>query len=81
MKWKQDVVTCIVENNKAGPNRIEDDAGDEDKSSNQQEGNKIEYHQKSQEDKVRLDTTSEVPCRDKVPALSFKCQHRVNPHV
>lgn len=67
--------------NKAGPNRSEDNAGDEDKSSNQQEGNKIEHHQKSKEQKVRLDTTSEVPCRHRVPMLGSKCKYRFKPRV
>lgn len=77
--YPKQVITCAA--NKDGLNRTEDNAGDEDKSSNQQEGNKIEYHQKSQEQKVRLDTTSKVPCRDRVPEFSLKCQHRVKQHV
>lgn len=53
--------------NKAGPNRSEDNTGDEDKSSDQQEGNKIKHHQESQEQEVWLDTTSKVSCRGKGP--------------
>lgn len=52
--------TCDV--NKTTPRRSEDDARDEDKPSNQQKGDKIEHHQKSQKQEVRLDTTSKVPC-------------------
>ncbi len=59
------VITCAV--NKAGPNRPEDNAGDEDKSSNQWKGNKIEHHQEPQEQEVRLDATSKVPCGGKDP--------------
>lgn len=83
MKWEhlypKQVNTRAVK--KAGPNRSEDNAGDEDKSSNQQEGNKIEHHQKSKEQKVRLDTTSEIPCRRRELMFSSKCKHRFKPHV
>lgn len=48
-----------------GPHGSEDNAGDEDKSSNQQEGDKIENDQEPKEDEIRLDTTSKVPCRVK----------------
>lgn len=58
----QAVITSAV--NKVRPDRSKDDAGDEDKSSNQEEGNEIEHHQESQEQEEGLDATSKVTCWD-----------------
>lgn len=65
----QAVITSAV--NKVRPDRSKDDAGDEDKSSNQEEGNEIEHHQESQEQEEGLDATSKVTCWDNACAWSM----------
>lgn len=63
--WAKYITSAV---NKVRPDRSEDDAGDEDKSSNQEEGNEIEHHQESQEQEEGLDATSKVTCWDNVSA-------------
>lgn len=50
------------DNNRVAPFRTEHDAGDQDKSSNQQKGEEIEQHQESQQHEEGLDTSAKVPC-------------------
>lgn len=67
--WKQkvlsfDAVTGQI--SEVGPFRAEDNAGDQDESTNQQKGEKIEQHQESQQHKEGLDTAAKVSCGTKV---------------
>lgn len=41
----------------------EPNAGDEDESGDQQERQEVEHHQEPQEQKIRLDTATKVPCQ------------------
>lgn len=68
-------VTCTV--HITAPQWPEDNAGDDDESSNQQEGPQIEDHQESEKQEVRQDTAAKVPCGVKFFTLAQNAKYYI----